>query len=385
MHSPTLLLVLMALVTMMSCTTFVLWRLYPSIRGIREWFFGFAFALLNVLNFLTKPDLKPLIDVLLTQFLLVMTGIMACLGVYRFLGVSRFPFKAAAATLATVLLAAVYFLNVEPNPAARFMIGSIAAGLFLILAGVAMLRGAHELPARILFAFSLLFHGAFMFVRPFLVDLPAKHLLFADLSFGASQLILSEQILVTVLLGLGVIMLVNEEVSQALKIRADRDALTNLYNRGAFIRQLGKAISLTFRTSAPLSLMVIDVDRFKTINDRFGHMAGDQALAEFAQLVGGIVRHEDTAGRLGGEEFSIFLPNTALAAAVQIAERLRIHVERAEIEYGNKRIEVQISIGVATLVKSDTAESLIARADQAMYAAKSLGRNRVEFKDLIPT
>ena len=382
MHSPTLLLVLLILVALTSCIACAVWRLYPNMRGLREWFFAFGFALLNVLNFVFKPGVPPVIDMLITQFCMVMTGVMACMGVYRFLGVSRFPAKSCAGVVVMALLAGIYFLLIEPNPTARFMVGSVATGLLLLLAGVMMLRMSTGLPARRLFAYALLFHGVFTFLRSFIIKIPSKDLFFSEFSFGIPQGILIEQILMTVLLGLGVIMLVNEQVSQELQVRADRDALTNLYNRGAFVRQLSKAMSLSSRLGVPLSLMVIDLDRFKSINDRFGHAAGDLVLTEFAQMVNRTVRNEDTAGRLGGEEFCIFLPNTPLDAALQIAERLRNNVAGAVVQYGKDQIDLKISIGVATLAESDTVESLILRADRAMYAAKSLGRNRVEFEQL---
>lgn len=382
MHSPTLLLVLMILVALMSCIACAVWRLYPNIRGLREWFFAFGFALINIFNFVFKPGLLPALDMLITQFCLVMTGVMASLGVYRFLGLTNFPIKSSTGVVLTTLLTGGYFLIVEPNTNARFMVGSIATGLFLLLAAIVMLKGSLRLPARLLFAYALLFHGVFTLARSFMIKVPSKDLLFADFSLGISQLILIEQILMTVLLGLGIIMLVNEHVSQELQVRADRDALTNLYNRGAFVRQLSKAISLSSRLSVPLSLMVIDMDRFKSINDRFGHAAGDLVLLEFAKLVNKTIRNEDTAGRLGGEEFCIFLPNTPLNAALQIAERLRQNVAGAVVQHEKDQIDLKISVGVASLSDSDTVETLIMRADRAMYAAKLLGRNRVEFEQL---
>ena len=378
MHSPTLLLVLLALVAMTTCMLFAAWRLHPDIRGLREWFLGFLFALINIVDFSFKPDIPPLLDLFIVQFSLVMTGVMGCLGVYRFVGKKRFPFKTSVCAVVVVLASTSYYLMVVPSLPIRFMIGSTANGLFLIVGAMVMFQYSKRFPARMLFAGALLFHGAFMVIRSFLVNAPSKDLLFSDASFSFAQLILMEQVVVTVLFSLGVVMLINERVSHELKIRADRDSLTNLFNRGAFMRQLDKEVSRAVRSGAPLSLLIIDLDHFKSINDRYGHAAGDLALFAFAEIVGRTIRIEDTPGRLGGEEFAVALPNTQRKAAVQIAERLRLNVSNAVIEFEDQPIQLSISVGVSTLTASDRVESLLCRADQALYRAKASGRNRVE-------
>lgn len=379
MHSPTLLLVLMILVALMTCVLFATWMLNPRIGGLREWFLGYVSALINILNFIIKPQIPPLVDLLITQTCLVATGILACWGAYRFVGKKHFPIKVSLATLLIVLSASVYYLLVQPNPAARFTISSLTTGIFLLAAALVMFQSAgREFPARILFGIALLIHGAFMFLRSFLLSVPSKELLFSDLSFGWSQLILMEQILVAVLFTLGVVMMVNERISLELNVRADRDFLTNLFNRGAFIRQLKKSVSFCLRTQSPLTLMILDIDHFKSINDQFGHSAGDQALVEFAKVINGTIRNEDIAGRLGGEEFAILLPNTNLEAAMLIAERLRLNVAQATVMHEQWQIDLKVSIGVSSLSGADDVEAFISRADRAMYAAKSAGRNRVE-------
>ena len=182
----------------------------------------------------------------------------------------------------------------------------------------------------------------------------------------------------TVLFGLGIIMLVNERISHELKVRADRDSLTNLYNRGAFIGHLSKAISLSFRSRAPLSLLILDLDHFKQINDQFGHLAGDAAIVEFSSIVKRTLRNEDVGARLGGEEFGVLLPNTKLDSAMQLAERLRENVARLVVDPEHDNLRMTVSIGVSSLADSDSVESIIARADRALYKSKAFGRNRVE-------
>lgn len=379
MHSQTLLIVLLMIVGLMATLAFTAWRLNPNIRGIREWFFGFVAALINLLVFIFKPPITQVLDLLIAQSCLALTGIMACKGVYEFVGKRGFPFRASIITLLLVIASSTYFLLIVPDLMIRFMIGSSASGVFLVIASVVMFRhGGKTFPARTLFACALQFHGLFITLRPLLVRVPSKDLLFVDFAFSASQLILTEQIIMTVLFGLGIIMLVNERISHELKVRADRDSLTNLYNRGAFIGHLSKAISLSFRSRAPLSLLILDLDHFKQINDQFGHLAGDAAIVEFSSIVKRTLRNEDVGARLGGEEFGVLLPNTKLDSAMQLAERLRENVARLVVDPEHDNLRMTVSIGVSSLADSDSVESIIARADRALYKSKAFGRNRVE-------
>lgn len=364
---------------MMTSVLFASWIFNPRIAGIREWFLGYVVAFVNIINFVFKPLSLPVMDVIVTQSCLVGTGIMACLGVYRFVGKRPLPIVYSLMVLAIVLLSSLYYLKVEPNINVRFAVSSIATGLFLGAAGLVMFKSSSwAFPARILFAGALLFHGGFMLIRPLFVNTPSKDLLFSDLSFGVSQLILMEQIVMSVLFTLGIVMIINERVTDELNIRADRDFLTNLLNRGAFIRQLKKSISFSQRSKMPISLMIIDVDHFKSINDQHGHSVGDLALIELAKAINRTIRIEDTAGRLGGEEFAIMLPNTSLDSAAMIAERLRQNVADTIIQLSEASFNLKVSIGVSSLSTTDDVEAMIGRADRAMYAAKSAGRNLVE-------
>jgi two-component system cell cycle response regulator len=129
----------------------------------------------------------------------------------------------------------------------------------------------------------------------------------------------------------------------------------------------------------PLSVLVIDIDYFKAINDTYGHDAGDDVLRDFALRVRRSIRGIDLACRYGGEEFVVIMPETDMAVATVVAERLRrrIAAEPFPIQHGAGKVEVTISVGIATLGREDTAAAMIKRADQALYRAKRDGRNRV--------
>jgi diguanylate cyclase (GGDEF)-like protein len=155
------------------------------------------------------------------------------------------------------------------------------------------------------------------------------------------------------------------------------DALTDLNNRRAFY-ELGQAsLRHATRYHHPLVMLMLDIDHFKTINDQFGHAAGDAAIRAVAALIRSAYRTTDVSGRLGGEEFAILLPETSPDAALTIAERLRSNVEAQLIEHESHTIRLTTSVGVALMREGDSLDALIARADAALYDAKHAGRNRV--------
>jgi two-component system cell cycle response regulator len=158
------------------------------------------------------------------------------------------------------------------------------------------------------------------------------------------------------------------------------DGLTGLYNRRYMESHLSTLVEQASGRNKPLTVLVLDIDYFKSINDTYGHDAGDDVLREFAIRVRKSIRGIDLACRYGGEEFVIVMPETDLAVAATVAERLRrrIATEPFPIEQGRNSIDVTISIGIAGLEGTeDTASNLLKRADQALYRAKRDGRNRV--------
>jgi diguanylate cyclase (GGDEF)-like protein len=180
---------------------------------------------------------------------------------------------------------------------------------------------------------------------------------------------------------IGVIQDVTErkEMEQRLETEAHTDALTGCASRRYFLELAQQQIKQARQLGGTLSLLMLDLDRFKLINDSYGHHAGDLTLQTLADVCRRMLRGEDTVGRLGGEEFAVLLPQTHLEVAAEIAERLRSAIDAAfvPIEDGS-RINFTASIGVATLDVCDTdIDALLYRADRALYVAKQAGRNRV--------
>ena len=157
------------------------------------------------------------------------------------------------------------------------------------------------------------------------------------------------------------------------------DDLTKLYNYRYLMKYLEDDVKRCLRYKKKVSLLFIDVDGFKRINDTFGHLVGSQALAEMGQVFKRIVRETDVVGRYGGDEFVIVLPETPLNGAMVIAERIRKKVEECEFVAQNLSIRLTVSLGVANCPKHTlTAEGLIKKADAAMYRAKELSKNSIK-------
>jgi diguanylate cyclase len=167
---------------------------------------------------------------------------------------------------------------------------------------------------------------------------------------------------------------------EEVRFESQTDPLTRLSNRKFFDQELDKAMAAARETNEPLALLISDVDHFKSFNDKFGHQTGDQVLRLVAITIKQTVKGVDIAARYGGEEFVVALPNTPPPAAMAIAEHIRRAVVTKELvkrSSGERLGRVTISTGVAMLRGSDTAQSLLERADACLYGAKNSGRNRV--------
>lgn len=166
------------------------------------------------------------------------------------------------------------------------------------------------------------------------------------------------------------------ERTAALAEMAFVDELTGLYNRRRMLERLDEEFKRARRYSYPISCLFLDIDHFKQINDQHGHQAGDEVLAEIANLLRGCIRAYDVPCRYGGEELVVLLPQTSLEQAVKAGERIRETVEGMTSAFGGQAVTVSIGVACYPETASDPS-SLLSTADQAMYAAKVSGRNRV--------
>ena len=172
------------------------------------------------------------------------------------------------------------------------------------------------------------------------------------------------------------IALENAHLHHVVQRQATTDELTGLVNRRRFMAALRAEIARQSRVEQP-SLILADLDDFKVVNDRFGHPVGDDLLQAFATAMRACLRDVDVAGRLGGEEFAVLLPDTPLDAALAVAERLRLLVETPLLVSHDVDITATASFGVAELLNGEEADELLRRADAALYRAKAAGKNTV--------
>jgi diguanylate cyclase (GGDEF)-like protein/PAS domain S-box-containing protein len=172
-----------------------------------------------------------------------------------------------------------------------------------------------------------------------------------------------------------------EAANKELSRLSITDSLTDLYNRRYFEESIVREVERSYRTGLPLSLLMIDIDNFKSINDRYGHQMGDAALIRLAKVMTEGRRLNDIVVRYGGEEFAILLPNTSRAAAAKVAERMRIKIASETVVDKEHRLsnEIFVCIGIASCPENASEPyGLVSAADKALYAAKQHGRNRVE-------
>lgn len=176
----------------------------------------------------------------------------------------------------------------------------------------------------------------------------------------------------------------NLQLQERLRIQSIREPLTGLFNRRYLEESLSRELSRCARRQLPLALMMLDLDHFKRFNDTHGHPGGDALLAGFGQLLLDLAREEDIACRYGGEEFTLILPEVALPAALERAEKIRAAVEAMHVQHmGQDLPAVTVSIGLALFPQDGTdPQALLRKADQALYRAKAQGRNRVVAGDL---
>jgi len=155
------------------------------------------------------------------------------------------------------------------------------------------------------------------------------------------------------------------------------DPVTGINNRAALDATLAREVELAQRHELPLSLVMLDVDRFKQINDRHGHLAGDEVLRRIADTIAECIRRSDIVFRYGGEEFAVILANTELDGAALLARRVCVAIARQPVRRDEAQVPVTVSVGVSTLEAGDCGADLLDKADRALYQAKVQGRNRV--------
>lgn len=382
MHTPTLFILAAVLTALTTTVLYAVWFFNKSIPGLRLWMLSFLCGSVFSVSLLVRARLPEVLSVVVSQGSIFLAAYFCLLASRRYMERRPMSHVYAVTGMAALLLTSVYFTVVQPHLGMRFVLAGLGAGICFLLSACTLAEGGmRRVPARYLVATVMGLHGVFLLLRPLLFKLgstSASGLPEANVVALISQFVLLEAIVAVALLGFGALLLANEFITTELRHLAEVDPLTNAFNRRAFLTLLDKAISSAERTQTVVPVLVMDLDHFKKVNDTWGHHVGDDALRHFVMLANRCLRNEDVLGRLGGEEFAIFLPNAGGGGAIAVAERLRALVESQPLINGQRPIPLTVSVGVSLCADGDTADAALQRADEAMYLAKERGRNRVE-------
>jgi diguanylate cyclase (GGDEF)-like protein len=283
----------------------------------------------------------------------------------------------AAAIYATIF----WFTVIEKHVGLRTAILPTAGAISLLLSAVMIMRHrAKPRPAEWAAAVTILLFGlsqlaaAYVAVSQGAAGNDVFEALYANINF------LSLPVGYTGV-AMFIIFMLASDLSEQMKEVAVRDQLTGLLNRRGFAEQTEREYASARRTDRPVSVIMIDIDHFKDINDEFGHAAGDNALCHFAKILKVTRRSDDILARMGGEEFAIVLPGTVLEEGIRISEELCQLLEEAPMIVDGVTMPMTASFGVATLSLNDTCmNDAVIRADRALYRSKRAGRNRVDLE-----
>lgn len=365
----------------------LLWRMHPTIPGLSRWALAGgagALALFLILLFGIKhwqPSLS------LAQLFVVLGLLMAWDGFRRF--IMRAPLSPLVLIVVTasalIWIATVHF---QYSMHLRAQANAILIVILSALIARELLTAPKPIPlAMRATGWAYAINAAVFLIRVIATDQNALPVdpLNPD---GFAVFMLLWWLCMTIAITLGMVLMTAEHLQAGLNSLANHDPLTGVLNRRSFSLIAEKEMARSRRYGKPLSLLMMDLDKFKNINDRLGHDAGDALLCRFVAVADRELRNEDVFCRFGGEEFVALLPNASAERALVAAERLRTSFAaesaETEIRQGTCSPTVTVSIGIAELGEDEDIESLLRRADTALYQAKSKGRNRCKLAEYIP-
>jgi len=361
---------------------FLLWRMHPVVPGLGRWALaGAAGALALFMIFIYGIEHWPP-SLSLAQLFVLIGLVLAWDGFRRFIGqppVSRL----ALALLSAIVLIWIAVAALHHSLQLRALGNAILVATLSALIARELLTTHKPLPpAMRVTGWIYAFNATVFLIRAVAADqnIAPVSPLNPD---GFAAIMLFWWLCMTIAVTLGMVLMTAERLQVDLDNQANHDPLTGALNRRSFSLFAEKTMSQSRRYGKPLSVLMMDLDRFKQINDRLGHNGGDELLCRFVTIASHALRNEDIFCRFGGEEFVALLPNTSAKPALVAAERLRtaFAAESAETVKDIIPFAITVSIGIAELGKDDDIESLIHRADTALYKAKGRGRNCCEFAE----
>ena len=354
-------------------------RSTPGLRLVRLITFGYATSALGMELMALRGRIPDFFSITVANTLLVLINVFLYWGIADLLHIRRPQRWIMLGSVFAVAATSFYFSYFRPDVSARIIAISIVVVLQYAL--IVYLLSGRPGPERIhmpRLGLSVLFtfYAEINIYRGWEAHLHDPRSLMS--SAGSSTFAFLAPILVAVMTALGVIWLAMAQLQLELEMQSQTDSLTGLLNRRALEEIGAKAIEVARRRSTALSLIILDLDRFKTINDLHGHDGGDAVLHRAARCLRENLRNVDHVARLGGEEFVAVLPGTSQAHAAEIAENLRLCLSSLTVEHLSQEIRLSASFGVATMLPTDTTWlEILRRGDRALYLAKEQGRDRV--------
>ena len=358
----------------------LLWRMHPTIPGLARWALAGglgACALFLILSYGIKPWQPSLA---LAQLMVVIGLVMSWDGFRRFIG--QRPLSALALLGIIVLaLAWIALAHLQHSMEVQALGNAVlTASLSALIARELLAAPKPTPPAMRVTGWIYAMNSAVFLVRAIAVHQGGQAVgpLNPD---GVAAYMLLWWLCMAIAVTLGMVLMAAERLQADLDDQANRDPLTGALNRRAFALIAEKAMARSRRSSKPLSVLIMDLDNFKQINDCHGHDVGDALLCSFVASANQIFRGEDVFCRFGGEEFVALLPNTSAKQAQVAAERMRSAFAADSSSERALSTPITVSIGIAEREPEEEIESLLRRADAALYHAKATGRNRCELAE----
>ena len=324
-----------------------------------------GFALLLFRNIL--PDF---LTIVIANIFTTASPGLSYIAVSRFLGQKHSnAFVISILAITTLLL--VYFRFVTDNIGIRIIAISLNGALFTFIIAYNFWKARHA-PYRFSIGLTIIpfiAYGILLTIRSVATIFSPPEALFTNIPVESANYLLL--FIISFLWTIGFILMVSQRLQIDLTELASTDTLTRIPNRRATQILFDKEISRAQRNKSELSILLIDLDNFKQINDKYGHAMGDFALIKAAQVFLSTIRKQDIMGRWGGEEFLMILPDTTIENAVILAERLRSEISATELKDSNFSLKVTISVGIASSNSSESMNAILKKADDALYSAKA--------------
>jgi diguanylate cyclase (GGDEF)-like protein len=378
MLTPVVLLIITALANLLMLG--VLGSLARSnIAGVRECIWSSGLVFVSLLTFAAQPLLPAVVGIVMANLLMAMGMALFLVSVLQFFE-RPIPHVLLAAGVAVQSVLVILFWYVWRDTAARIIVVSVLHAALSGGVAITIMRYRPLNRPSYPYLFSI---GVAAFCCVGHTARAAVYLLGMEVTNSIHDgtplhtIFLSIGIMVVPSLTLGMIIMVHDRMLADRESEANTDFLTGMLSRKAWWQAAEKMVARAMRNDQRLSLLMLDIDRFKHINDTYGHLLGDAVLQHFGALAPRVLRNEDVLGRVGGEEFAVLFPDTRIDAAAFATNRLLDAVQSGSCTFGKWSIGYTFSGGLVEWNGEEDAQTLTQRADRALYAAKDAGRNRI--------